>query len=125
LNEADKTIRIQDRKHPSAKIGNHQIVPLLNVAGHDAFAIVQAQPRKGRRIFPANARTVGDYFTQAVADLEIDDLRFHDIRHEAISRLFEAQYRIEEVSLVSGHRDWSMLKRYTHLRAVDLHRPTT
>jgi site-specific recombinase XerD len=44
------------------------------------------------------------------------------LRHEAISRLFEAGYRIEQVSVVSGHRDWGMLKRYTHLRAVDLHR---
>jgi integrase len=122
LNEADKTIRIKDRKHPSAKLGNDQIVPLLNATGHDAFAIAKAQPRKGNRIFPANSRTVSDYFTEAVAQLGIVNLHLHDIRHEAISRLFEAGYRIEEVSLVSGHRDWSMLKRYTHLRAVDLHR---
>jgi integrase len=122
LNEADRTVRIKDRKHPSAKIGNHQIVPLLSVAGHDAYAIATAQPRKGKRIFPANSRTVSDYFTEAVGQLGIDNLHLHDLRHEAISRLFEAGYRIEEVSLVSGHRDWSMLKRYTHLRAVDLHR---
>jgi integrase len=122
LNEADKTIRIRDRKHPSEKIGNHQIVPLLeNLAGHDAYALVQKQPRKGKRIFPSNSRTVGAYFTKAVAQLEIDDLHFHDIRHEAISRLFEAGFRIEQVSLISGHRDWGMLKRYTHIVARDLH----
>jgi integrase len=122
LNETDKTIRIQDRKHPSAKIGNHQIVPLLNLASHDAFEIIKAQPRKGKRIFPASPETVSDYFTKAVAQLEIEDLHLHDVRHEAISRLFEAGYRIEEVAVVSGHRDWAQLKRYTHLRAVDLHR---
>jgi integrase len=123
LNEADRTVRIRDRKHPSEKMGNHQIVPLIeNLKGHNAFEIVKAQPRKARRIFPVNPRTVGDYFTEAVAQLEIEDLHLHDIRHEAISRLFEAGYRIEEVSIFSGHRDWSMLKRYTHLRAVDLHR---
>lgn len=122
LNEADRTIRIRDRKHPTEKIGNHQIVPLLKVAGLDAYEIVQRQPKKHRRIFPANSRTVGTYFTEAVAELGIDDLHLHDLRHEAISRLFEAGYRIEQVSLVSGHRDWSMLKRYTHLRAADLHR---
>jgi integrase len=122
LNTTDKTIRIRDRKHPSEKMGNHQIVPLLeNLAGHDAYALVQKQPQKGRRIFPANSKTVGDYFTEAVQQLEIDDLHFHDIRHEAISRLFEADFRIEQVSLISGHRDWSMLKRYLHLRAVNLH----
>lgn len=124
LNEADRTIRIRDRKHPTAKIGNHQTVPLLTLGGHDAFAIVQRQPRKpGRKyIFRANPKTVSTYFTDAVAELEIVDLHLHDIRHEAISRLFEAGYRIEQVSVVSGHRDWAQLKRYTHLRAVDLHR---
>lgn len=122
LNVADKTIRIRDRKHPTAKAGNHQIVPLLALGGHDAFAIIDAQPRKGKRIFPANAKTVGSYFTEAVTELEIEDLHFHDIRHEAISRLFEASYRIEEVAVISGHRDWSQLKRYTHLRAKNLHR---
>jgi integrase len=122
LNETDKTIRVRDRKHPTEKTGNHQIVPLLNLAGHDAFAIIQAQPRTGKRIFPANSRTVGDYFSEAVAELEIDDLHLHDVRHEAISRLFEAGYKIEQVAVVSGHRDWAQLKRYTHLRAVDLHR---
>lgn len=122
LNEADKTIRIRDRKHPSEKIGNHQIVPLLeNLAGHDAYALVQKQPKKGRRIFPANPRTVSDYFTEAVAQLGIDDLHLHDIRHEAISRLFGAGFPIEQVSLISGHRDWSQLKRYTHIVARDLH----
>jgi integrase len=122
LNEADKTIRIRDRKHPSEKMGNHQIVPLLeNLFGHDAYGLVLKQPRKGKRIFPANPRTIDDYFTEAVAQLEIDDLHFHDIRHEAISRLFEADYRIAEVSVFRGHRDWAMLKRYVHLRAVDLH----
>lgn len=122
LNEADKTIRIRDRKHPSEKMGNHQIVPLLeNLAGHNAYALALKQPRKGKRIFPANPRTISDYFTEAVAQLEIEDLHLHDIRHEAISRLFEADYRIEEVSVFSGHRDWAMLKRYLHLRAVNLH----
>jgi integrase len=122
LNETDRTIRIRDRKHPTAKQGNHQIVPLLNATGHDAFEIVTRQPKNDRRIFPANPETIGDYFTRAVQDSGIEDLHLHDLRHEAISRLFEAGYQIHEVSIVSGHRDWSMLKRYTHLRAVDLHR---
>lgn len=122
LHEADRTIQIRDRKHPTEKIGNHQIVPLLAVGGLDAFALVKKQPRKHKFIFRANAKTVGTYFTEAVSELSIVDLHLHDLRHEAISRLFEAGYRIEQVSLVSGHRDWSMLKRYTHLRAVDLHR---
>jgi integrase len=122
MNEADKTIRIRDRKHPSEKMGNHQIVPLLeNLAGHNAYALAQKQPKKARRIFPVNSRTVSDYFSEAVQELGIDDLHLHDVRHEAISRLFEAKFRIEQVSLISGHRDWSSLKRYTHPVARDLH----
>ncbi len=122
LNETDRTIVIRDRKHPTEKIGNHQTVPLLTLAGHDSFDIVKRQPKKKKYIFPVNPRTVSAYFSEAVEQLEIDDLHLHDLRHEAISRLFEAGYRIEQVSIVSGHRDWSMLKRYTHLKAKDLHR---
>jgi hypothetical protein len=43
-------------------------------------------------------------------ELEIEDLRFHDLRHEAASRLFEAGFAIEQVALVTGHKDWKMLK---------------
>ena len=50
----------------------------------------------------------------------IDDLRFHDLRHEAISRFFEMGLSIPEVALISGHKDYRMLARYTHLRAEDL-----
>ena len=46
---------------------------------------------------------------------EIEDLHFHDFRHEAISRLFELGLSMPEVALISGHRDPRMLMRYTHL----------
>ena len=48
------------------------------------------------------------------------DLHFHDIRHEAISRFFEKGLSIPEVALISGHRDYKMLFRYTHLKAEDI-----
>ncbi|MDG1707507.1 MAG: site-specific integrase [Emcibacteraceae bacterium] len=47
---------------------------------------------------------------------EIKGLRFHDLRHEAISRFFEMGLSVPEVALISGHRDYRMLQRYTHLR---------
>jgi len=50
----------------------------------------------------------------------IRDLRFHDFRHEAVSRFFELGLSVPEVALISGHRDPRMLFRYTHLRAEDL-----
>lgn len=48
--------------------------------------------------------------------LEINDLHFHDLRHEAVSRLFElGTLDMMEVAAISGHKSLSMLKRYTHL----------
>ena len=44
----------------------------------------------------------------------IEDLHFHDLRHEAISRFFEKGLSVPEVALISGHRDLRMLLRYTH-----------
>ena len=47
----------------------------------------------------------------------IEDLHFHDLRHEAISRFFEMGLSIPEVALITGHRNPKMLFRYTHIRA--------
>jgi integrase len=55
-------------------------------------------------------------FTRACQLLGIIDLHFHDLRHEGISRLFEMGKTIPQVAAVSGHRSWSSLQRYTHLR---------
>ena len=48
-------------------------------------------------------------------------MHFHDLRHEGTSRLFEAAFRIEQVALVTGHKDWKMLRRYTRLNPEALH----
>jgi integrase len=122
LDKKNKTIIIRDRKHPTDKLGNDQTVPLLDATGQDGFAIVKRQPKRGPRIFPYNSHTVGTYCTRAAQAIGLKDFHLHDLRHEAISRLFEAGYRIEQVSVVSGHRDWSQLKGYTHIEAATLHR---
>jgi integrase len=122
LDKKARTVMIRDRKHPQDRIGNDQIVPLLATTGFDAYKIAMRQPKGGARVFPYNSKTVTTYFTRACTALKLADLHLHDLRHEAISRLFEAGYRIEQVALVSGHRDWGMLRRYTHVRAADLHR---
>ncbi|MBJ1847166.1 tyrosine-type recombinase/integrase, partial [Escherichia coli] len=57
----------------------------------------------------------------ALLDLKIENLHFHDLRHEAISRLFElGTLNVMEIAAISGHRSLNMLKRYTHLRAYHL-----
>ncbi|WP_280136912.1 tyrosine-type recombinase/integrase [Microvirga vignae] len=59
----------------------------------------------------------------------LEDLRLHDLRHEAVSRLFECGLTVPEVALISGHRDPRMLSRYTHLKpekvAEELAKATT
>jgi len=52
--------------------------------------------------------------------LGLHDLHFHDLRHEAVSRLVEGGLSDQEVSAISGHKSMQMLRRYTHLRAEDL-----
>lgn len=122
VNEKDRTVVIQNRKHPSEKIGNNQTVPLLAIGGLDAFEILMRQPQRSAHVFPHSSDSFSTAFTRACQALGIIDLHLHDLRHEGVSRLFEAGYRIEQVALVSGHRDWAMLRRYTQVRAKDLHR---
>lgn len=113
-----KTVIIRNRKDPQEKLGNDQTVPLLA----DAWKIAMAQPRVSDRIFPFNEKTISTIFPRAMRALGIDDLHFHDTRHEGISRLFEDGYQIQEVAIFSGHKDWKQLKRYTQIRAKNLHK---
>ena len=50
----------------------------------------------------------------------IKDIRFHDLRHEAISRFFEMGLSLPEVALISGHKEPRMLMRYTHISASSI-----
>ncbi|MGR3343352.1 MAG: tyrosine-type recombinase/integrase [Paracoccaceae bacterium] len=128
LNDEARTVLIRDRKHPRQKKGNNQTVPLLRgpfrLGGDlvDPLAEVLAQPRRGNLVFPYNPNSVSAAFTRACKKIGIEDLHFHDLRHHGVSLFFEAGLAIEQVALVSGHRDWSMLRRYTNLKGEDLHR---
>ncbi len=59
-------------------------------------------------------------WAEALKRANITNLRFHDLRHEAVSRLVEKGLSDQEVAAISGHKSMQMLKRYTHLRAEDL-----
>ena len=120
-----KTVLVRDREDPRDKDGNHQRVPLLNLTGTTpGRSCWNSASSRAARVMssPNNSRSVGTAFRRACQSLEIDDLHFHDLRHEATSRLFEAGLPIEKVALVTGHKDWKMLKRYTHLKPEDLHK---
>ncbi len=64
--------------------------------------------------------TFNKIFGTIKKDLGLADLHFHDLRHEAVSRLVEAGLSDQKVSAISGHKSMQMLRRYTHLRAEDL-----
>lgn len=119
-NAREATLMIRQRKHPRQKHANDQVIPLVADTGFDPTALVDEQGnRTGKRtgfIFPYDGRSVGAAFRRVCRNLGIQDLHFHDLRHEGISRLFEADWDIPQVAAVSGHRDWKMLQRYTHLR---------
>jgi integrase len=120
-----KMLLIRDRKDPREKKGNHQRIPLLDISGWDAVALIEEQravrSNADDRIFPHNHRSAGTAFTRACGSLGIVDLHFHDLRHDGTSRLFEAEFKIQQAALVTGHKDWKMLARYTHLRPESLH----
>lgn len=117
VDHSKRMVLVRDRKHPSAKMGNHWNVPLLG----EAYPVLARQPRTSVRVFPYLPNTVGRLFRDAAARAGVKGLRLHDLRHEAISRLFEQGYSIQEVSLVSGHADWGSLRIYTQLRPEGLH----
>lgn len=120
-----RTVTIRDRKDPRRKDGNHQVVPLLNSTGYDAWQIILEQRIVTRglgRVFPYHSKSVGAAFHRSCNEIELDDLCFHDLRHEGTSRLFEAGFSIQQVAMVTGHKDWRMLRRYTNLKPEDLHK---
>jgi integrase len=124
---------------PNTKTEVKRIVPLST----RAVKILKARPgpRKGR-IF--SGWTAGDSFQngykravrRARKKYEVDckaarrhphpemliDLRFHDLRHIATSRLAKFYPNVIELSMVTGHSDLKMLKRYYHTTPEDLAR---
>lgn len=105
-------VLVRDMKNPGEKIGNDVWCELPV----EAMQIILSMPKKGAEIFPYCGDTIGTNFTRACQLLDIIDLHFHDLRHDGVSRLFEICRNIPQVAAVSGHRSWSSLKRYTHLR---------
>jgi integrase len=109
--EVDR-IWVRDMKDPQKKKGNDILCDLTP----EAVAIIKSMPRVAPQIFPFSTDAISAAFTRACQFLEIEDLHFHDLRHEGISRLFEMGRTIPQVATISGHRSWSSLKRYSHLR---------
>ena len=99
------------------KNGEDRTIPLST----PAFAVLHSLPRDlAGRVFPMSESAVEQAWRRARKRAAIEDLHFHDLRHEATSRLFEKGLNPMQVAAITGHKTLQMLKRYTHLRAEDL-----
>ncbi|MDV7145242.1 site-specific integrase [Tropicimonas sp. TH_r6] len=119
---ADVDARLSVIRLRTSKNGHARTIPLSPTAIdtltrlHTDFGSVQS----GDRVFTLKGNAVQLAWGRIVARAGIIDLRFHDMRHEAISGFFERGFSLPEVALISGHRDTRMLLRYTHLNAVNI-----
>lgn len=130
VNLKNRTLALEDTKN-----GESRVVPLSS----RAVALLESLPtRIDGKIFGLAPDSITQAFDRACqrarktyeqeckeAEVKpesgyLEDLRFHDLRHEAASRLFEKGLHPMEVASVTGHKTLQMLKRYTHLRAEEL-----
>lgn len=99
------------------KNGTSREVPLSNKA-FNALVELKATAEPDQTLaFPMTVSAFEQTWKRIIKRTTIKDLKFHDLRHEAVSRFFELGLNVMEVSTISGHKELSMLKRYTHLSA--------
>ena len=101
---------------PDTKNGSKREVPLTKKAAR----ILSILPKHEDRTFPTTDYTIRHGWDRLVKRAGIEGLRFHDLRHEAVSRFFEMGLSVPEVAAISGHKDYRMLASYTHVNAKNL-----
>ena len=93
------------------KNGTSRTVPLST----HAIQILTEMPRNlDGRVFPVTHEVVSQAFNRARKKAGVKNIRFHDLRHMAITKLAEKLPNLIELSAVSGHKSLAMLKRYYH-----------
>ncbi|EBW6364046.1 site-specific integrase [Salmonella enterica subsp. enterica serovar Oranienburg] len=103
---------------PVTKNGSARAVPL---SGRARQLLQKLSVQLSGAVFHYKSSGFKSAWRAALQTLKIENLHFHDLRHEAISRLFELRtLNVMEVAAISGHKSLNMLKRYTHLRAYQL-----
>ncbi|MDA9180284.1 site-specific integrase [Emcibacteraceae bacterium] len=100
---------------PITKTGHPRTIPLTS----KALSIV-SNLEGNQVLYSKSTEGFMSAWQRLIKRTGIVDLRFHDLRHEAISRFFEMGLSVPEVALISGHRDYRMLQRYTHLKPEDV-----
>ena len=104
---------------PWSKTGEPRTIPLSGQAKR-LLAGLGVIWSSDDRVIPISTEAAKLSWQRLTRRAGIEDLRFHDLRHEAVSRFFELGLTVPEVALISGHKDPRMLFRYTHLRAADV-----
>ena len=95
------------------KNGSKREVPLTKLA----LEILNGLNHETDYVFPISDNAFRLSWSRLIKRSGIKDLRFHDLRHEAVSRFFEIGLSVPEVGLISGHRDLRMLSSYIHLNS--------
>lgn len=103
---------------PDTKNGTKRDIP-LSLKARDM--LIRLGVRSHGKVFDYTSNGLKSTWRFMLIKIGIQDLHFHDLRHEACSRLFElGTLDVMEIAAISGHKSLSMLKRYTHLRANKL-----
>ena len=113
---------------PSTKTDTPRSIPLSSAALTSLRGQLRASQSVSGDVIPLyecplftySLRGLSGAFLRLCRRLNIDNLHFHDLRHEATSRLFEKGLNPVEVATITGHKDTRMLMGYTDLRAEDL-----
>ena len=85
-----------------------------------AIQLLQELPHRRGPVLRCSASSIRRAFARARQQLGVEDFCFHQTRHEAISRMWELGLSEIEIANQSGHKDWKMLRRYSHVQAETL-----
>lgn len=115
---------VRDAKNPKGSLGNHKYAHLepRAISMIDEFTKSDVRKRmfelggSENHLVPIKAATVSSYFTRACKAVGIEDLRFHDLRHEAATRYAEDGLTIPQLQTITLHESWNTLKRYVNLK---------
>ena len=119
------TWKVHDLKNPNGSKGNHKSFDVLDPCKVLIKRLKHSEVRERmlklghneNLLLPLNPKSLGKEFREACKILGIEDLRFHDLRHEGCTRLAEQSFTIPEIQKVSLHDSWGSLQRYVSVKA--------
>ncbi|MFW2079029.1 tyrosine recombinase XerC [Acinetobacter sp. ULE_I010] len=116
--------KVRDLKNPNGSKGNHKEFNVLEPC-RKMIELLQVKSTRKRMLnrgydkdllIPLSPKTIGGEFRNACKILGIEDLRFHDLRHEGCTRLAEQGFTIPQIQQVSLHDSWGSLERYVSVK---------